>query len=354
MSTTSPAISHITIVMMENYNYSEIIGNASAPYINSLAKAHALFTNSHGVTHPSEPNYLALFSGSTQGMTSDYCPTTFSSANLATELAAKGYSFAGYSENWPASSACTAGRSSTVSSGYLYWRKHVPWEDFSNVNANSVGHLYSGPGTALTGSVNIIVPNQYDDMHDTTPAIGDAWLSKNIPAILNWDNAHNGLLIVTFDEGDNDTANHVATIMAGPMVKNGTYTQSINHYNVLRLIEDNFGLPRLGGSASAMPISGAISATGTATPAPSASATPAPITSGASLSGQITYATYFASSGEFYIKTTSGTGAWVYTNSSTQWVKNGLTVKNGDYVSMNGAWSGSTFKATSVTLKSSP
>lgn len=270
---------------MENYAYEQVIGSSSAPYTNSFARAHALFTNSHAITHPSEPNYLALFSGSTQGLASDACPVTYSGANLASELAAKGYRFSGYTENAPSGNPCTAAPSSSVVSKYLYWRKHVPWADFTNVAFGSVNHPYTGPGTAMTSSVNFVVPNICDDMHDCGVASGDAWLSRNIPAMLSYANAHNGLLIVTFDEGDYSSTNHIVTIAAGPMVHNGTYTQNINHYNVLRLIEDNFGLPLLGASASATPISGLIS--GSSTPAPSSSFVKTGSVTGAS-SGSLT------------------------------------------------------------------
>src|SRR5262245_13205440 len=69
-----PRPDHVLVVMMENTGYSSIIGSASAPYINSIASQGASFTDSHGVTHPSQPNYLALFSGSQQGVTDDTCP----------------------------------------------------------------------------------------------------------------------------------------------------------------------------------------------------------------------------------------------------------------------------------------
>jgi hypothetical protein len=88
------APAHTVIVMMENHSYSEVIGNAAAPYPNGLARQGALFTDSYGVTHPSQPNYLALFSGSTQGITSDSCPPVFTGPNLASELVKPG----GYSE----------------------------------------------------------------------------------------------------------------------------------------------------------------------------------------------------------------------------------------------------------------
>src|ERR1039458_6686697 len=91
-----PAFAHTVVVVMENHSYSEVIGSPQAPYIHALAREGALFTQSRAVSHPSEPNYLALFSGSTQGVTSDNCPETFGAANLASELIAAHRTFQGY------------------------------------------------------------------------------------------------------------------------------------------------------------------------------------------------------------------------------------------------------------------
>src|SRR5690348_1270019 len=115
-----PVPDHVIIVMEENHGYSEIIGNKSAPYINSLAAAGALFTKSYAITHPSQPNYLELFSGSNQGVTDDSCPHTFKTKNEESELLALGFTFKGYSEGLPnrGSEICTSGE---------YARKHVPW-----------------------------------------------------------------------------------------------------------------------------------------------------------------------------------------------------------------------------------
>lgn len=250
-------IAHVTVIVMENFDYEEVIGNEQAPYLNELAASNALFTNSSGVAHPSEPNYLALFSGSTQGVTSDACPLTFTGENLAAELLASGYTFDGYSEGWPGAGNPCYAAPGTVTSGYLYWRKHVPWADFTGVSLYAYSHAYAS-GTALAGSVNFIVPDICNDMHDCGVAAGDRWLSQHVPDIEAWDNAHRGLLIVTFDEGEYSATNHIATIMAGPMVNSGSYSQAINHYSVLRLIEDNFGLPHMGHSADASPIADVI------------------------------------------------------------------------------------------------
>ncbi len=248
---SGPAISHITVVIMENVDYEEIIGNSQAPYINNLASQNALLTNSHGVTYPSEPNYLALFSGSTQGITDDSCPHTFSGANLESELIANGYTFAGYSENLPANGTDCVGTPDSYASGYLYARKHNPWVNFSNVPTTNNG-LYTGPMSSYGSSVAIIVPNLCDDMHDCSIATGDAWLSQNIPSILSYDASNNGLLILTWDEGEYSSTNHIVTLLAGPMVNRGSYSQNVTHYDVLRTIESNFNIPELGGSAGAI------------------------------------------------------------------------------------------------------
>src|SRR5256885_10044214 len=93
-----PAPAHIVVAVMENHGYADVIGNPQAPFINSLASRGALFTRSYAVSHPSEPNYLALFSGSSHGVTSDQCPLSFAAPNLATGLIAAHRTFAGYSE----------------------------------------------------------------------------------------------------------------------------------------------------------------------------------------------------------------------------------------------------------------
>src|SRR4029079_15837555 len=79
-----PAFAHVVLVMEENHGYGEIVGNAAAPYINSLANGGALLPEMHGVTQSSEPNYLALFSGSTEGVTDD-AAHTFDAPNLGAQ-----------------------------------------------------------------------------------------------------------------------------------------------------------------------------------------------------------------------------------------------------------------------------
>ena len=108
-----PRPDHVVIVMFENTSAGSIIGNPSAPYFNQLAGSGANFTNSFAIEHPSQPNYLDLFSGSNQGVTDDSCPHTFSTTNEGAQLIAKGLTFTGYSESLPSagSTVCTSGTS---------------------------------------------------------------------------------------------------------------------------------------------------------------------------------------------------------------------------------------------------
>src|SRR5437588_1832730 len=111
LAVTVPQFDHIVVVVEENRPYSAIIGNSVAPFINKLARNGALFTRSFGITHPSQPNYLGLFSGSTQGVTNSDCPLNFSGASLGGELIAAGKTFVGYAEGLPGvgSNVCAAG-----------------------------------------------------------------------------------------------------------------------------------------------------------------------------------------------------------------------------------------------------
>ena len=250
---TLPRPDHIVLMMEENHAFSEIIGSSSAPYINSLAKQGALFTNSHGVTHPSEPNYLALFSGSTQGISNDSCPHTFAGPDLGGELIKAGLSFSGYSESMPSVgfTGCFAPTSSQ-----LYARKHNPWVNFTDVPSNDNQPFTNFPTDFTTlPSISIVVPNQQDDMHSGSIQQGDTWLKNHIDSYVQWAKTHNSLLIVTWDEDDGSASNQIPTFFVGPMVKAGQYSESINHYNVLRTLEAIYGLPFANNSANVTTIS---------------------------------------------------------------------------------------------------
>jgi acid phosphatase len=238
------------IVMMENHSYQQIISSPQAGYLRFLARHGALFTRSHAVAHPSEPNYLALFSGSTHGVASDACPLSFRGRNLGADLIAAGRSFAGYSEDLPAagSLACSSGE---------YARKHVPWTDFRNVPRSDSRPLRRFPASlARLPTVSFVIPNLCHDMHDCSVGTGDAWLRAHLHRYVTWARTHDSLLIVTWDEDDGAAANHIPTIFYGPMVRPGRYAQRITHYRVLRTIEAAYRLRPDGRAAAVQPITG--------------------------------------------------------------------------------------------------
>ena len=245
-----PTPSHVVIVMEENHSYSDIIGNTSqAPYMNQLAGEGALMTSSFAITHPSEPNYMALFAGSTFGLSSDACPVSEgTTANLGSELLAAGDTFKGYSEGLPStgSTVCTSGK---------YARKHSPWINFSNVpGADSLPFSSFPTSYASLPTVSFVIPNLNDDMHDGTIAQADTWLKNNMSAYATWAQSNNSLLIVTWDEDDSTENNQIPTIFVGQGVTAGHYSETVNHYNILATIEKMYGLAAVGSSSSASPI----------------------------------------------------------------------------------------------------
>ena len=251
-----PKPDHVVVVIEENHSFSDIIGSSSAPYINSLAAQGAEFTQSFAVAHPSEPNYLALFAGSTEGLSSDSCPHTYTTANLGSELITAGDTFTGYSESMPSVgyTGCTSGE---------YARKHNPWVNFTNVPTADNQPFTAFPSNfASLPTVSVVVPNLLDDMHDGTVQAGDTWLQNNIDGYAQWAKTHNSDLIVTWDEDDNSSGNQIPTIAVGANVKPGTYNETINHYNVLRTIEDFYNLSYAGSSSTATPITDAFTSGG--------------------------------------------------------------------------------------------
>ncbi|MFB9839108.1 alkaline phosphatase family protein [Actinoallomurus acaciae] len=248
-----PTPDHTVVVMMENHAYSQVIGSSSAPYINSLKTGGANLTASYAITHPSQPNYFAIFSGSTQGITDDGCYTPgFSSApNLASELAAAGESWASYNETLP-------GQGSTTCSSGRYARKHNPWFGFGNVPTSTARTFAQFPADYTTlPKVSFVTPNLCSDMHDCSVPTGDTWLQNNLGAYATWAKTHNSVLIVTFDEDNSLSGNKIPTVLYGQPVKAGSSTSTkYTHYNVLRTIEDMYGTSHAGNAASAADITG--------------------------------------------------------------------------------------------------
>jgi acid phosphatase len=236
----------VVVVIEENHSFSRVMKSPRTPYIRQLAARGASFKNAHSFGHPSQPNYLALFSGSNQDVRGNSCPNSFTTPNLASELIAAGFTFGGYAESLPeiGSSICRA------SGGYV--RRHNPWSNFTNVPATLNLPFASFPTDyARLPTVSFVVPNVRNDMHSGSMSRADGWLRDWLGGYVEWAQTHNSLLIVTWDEGHGD---HIPTIFVGPMVPPGEYDESVDHYRVLRSIEAMYGLPAIGHAVDTTPI----------------------------------------------------------------------------------------------------
>jgi hypothetical protein len=249
--------SHVVIVVMENAEYGEVIGSSEAPYVNALARRYALATQSFAITHPSLPNYLALTSGSTHGVSSDCTDCHVSATNIVDQLESAGISWAAYLEDVP--KPCFHGASA---GGYA--KKHNPFIYYDDIAASAsrcgrlvgFGRLSEALRSGRLPTYAWITPNLCDDGHDCGVAAGDRFLARTVPALLRELGPH-GFIVLTWDEGGSDQGccgaargGHVATIVAGPDVRRGGRMQHpIDHFGVLATIEQVLGLAPLAGGA---------------------------------------------------------------------------------------------------------
>jgi phosphatidylinositol-3-phosphatase len=222
--------------------------------VNRLVRRYGLAANSYGVRHPSLPDYLALTSGSTHGIDSDCTGCHVSARNVVDQLEAAGISWKAYMEDMP--QPCFGGASAR---GYA--KKHNPFAYYDDVAANRARCHKIVPFEQLATDLRrgalptyvFISPNLCNDMHDCSVATGDRFLARLVPVLLRALGPE-GYLVLTWDEGISDhdccggsRGGHIATIVAGPLVRRGARAAGpLDHYGVLRTVEDSLGLPRLG------------------------------------------------------------------------------------------------------------
>lgn len=262
-----PIPDHIVILIYENKAYDQIIGSSSAPYINELAtnSNSALFTNSYGIEHPSQPNYIDFYSGCNQGVTHNNIPEgqPFTTPNLGSQLLNSGRTFITYSEDLPEVGF------NGMESGY-YARRHNPAANWMGTGENQIPPETNQPFSAFPTSdfsllpdVCFVIPNVMNDMHDGSISTGDEWYYIHLSDYVEWAQTNNSLFILTFDEDNYNNGNHITTIFSGPMMNGGAYSDSINHYSVLRTIEELYGLSYICNADSVNTINNCWNITGT-------------------------------------------------------------------------------------------
>ena len=269
-SATVPQVQHVAIVVLENANYSDVVGTSSMPYLNSLLNKGSLAGQYYANSHPSIPNYFMMTTG--QAVTNDDgFSGVVSIDNVPRELTAAGKSWKVYAESIPSPGYLGGNQS-------LYLRRHNPFSFFSDVQQSSAQTADIVPFTQFSSDVSAaslpnfswIVPNSIDDAHycsdGTTTSCtlssrlqtADQWLQNNIaPLLLSSSFQQSGLLVITFDESASDITNgggHVATVLLGTHVKAGYVgNTSYDHRSLLSLSMKALGVPNIPNGADTAP-----------------------------------------------------------------------------------------------------
>jgi acid phosphatase len=269
-----PRPDHVVVVVEEDHSYDQILGASTvappadpalwtwippqltqAPYIQQLASLGASFTNAHSVGHKNQTDYQALLSGLPAQANPDKPLTDPNAPNLASELIAANMTFGGYSESLPA----TGYSGGDVG---LYTQVHNPWVELHNIPATDNLPFSQFPKDyAKLPTVSFVVPNNAGNMHGGLISTADDWLNHNLSGYADWALKHNSLLIVTWDES-HTKSNSIPTLFFGPMVESGKIATSITQLNILRTLEDMYGLTPTGNAANVAPITQAFMPSG--------------------------------------------------------------------------------------------
>jgi phosphatidylinositol-3-phosphatase len=273
---------HVFVIMMENTGYQALVGNPNAPWINQAIAKYGVATNYYGVTHPSQPNYIAATSGATNGVNDDN-DITVDVPNIVDQLESHGKTWKGYMQSY---SLCNGNPLAHACGNQLYERKHNPFITYKDVQTNPsrVANIvdFSQFGTDLANNTvpdySWISPDQCNDMHGraATPAdpcdfsqvpslirAGDTFLANTVAAIQAspaWNG--NSVIFVTWDESDftgsptdfgfgdtsgccdaNPGGGHVLTLVLSHSDHQARSSNvAYNHYSMLRTIEDGWRL----------------------------------------------------------------------------------------------------------------
>jgi len=252
-----PSFDHVVVIVFENKEREGVLGNRSAQTFNRYAKRFADLTAYYAVTHPSLPNYIALVSGSRQRISSNCTQCIVDAPNLADSLEAAGRTWKTYAEGlpFPGFTGAATGR---------YVKKHNPFLYFRGIVDDATRRTRVVPLAQLAVDLRaqalpdfaLLVPDLCNSMHDCGIPVGDAWLRRIVPPLLKLPKT---AIFVVFDEGRTHErgGGHTPGLVLGTAVRSGSRFRALSgHYEVLRTIEEAWGLPLLGASARVRPITG--------------------------------------------------------------------------------------------------
>jgi Phosphoesterase family len=276
----------VVIIVLENGDYEVAVKDKN---LAALAAKGASFSNFHALFHPSYPNYVAMIAGTDFGIhrrgryfadRQVNFPNDAAHKTIADRLIANGLDFKNYVEELPEGNCPYRIDNQHVAKRKAgdYVRRHVPFLSFGEVQekwCDRVVRVDSTKSNSLLGGDNFFVrdakqglvaysfysPNMNDDGHNTNVGVAGAWLSTFLEKTFPEKLRKGTLVIVTFDESDRNGDNRIFTLFLGDMVKDPSQLdpkvldRQYTHYNVLRTIEDNFGLqPLAEGDRDAAPI----------------------------------------------------------------------------------------------------
>jgi phospholipase C len=232
----------VFLIVMENKSAQEAL---SGPFTASLAARYGVANNYHAVTHPSVPNYLALTSGSTWGITDDSYHV-LPKQDLGTQLTKAGIPWRAYMEG--------LGDGGCLNSPVPYDPGHNPFAYYGGACSTNVVPLtaLAGDLAGKTARFSWITPDMCHDTHNCPVAVGDQWLHQTVGEITSsavWKN--NGVLFVTWDEDDGSATNQVLTLEVASGYGHAQSGTPYDHYSLLATIEDMMGVARLGAAAQA-------------------------------------------------------------------------------------------------------
>jgi hypothetical protein len=243
-----PAVyQHVIWIVFENHSYGEIIGSSAAPYINSVASQCGLATAYKAVAHPSLPNYIAMTSGGTQGVTDDRAPSAhpLTAASIFSQAGTGGWK--SLEESMPTNCDLTDANRYAV--------RHNPAAYYTNVRTACAGQdIPLGSTPDISGRFTFVTPNLCNDMHDCSVSTGDTWLSTFLPKILSSSTYRSGgtAVFIVWDEDDNSAGNSVPLLVVSPYTARGTrYGVAVSHYALLRTTQGMLGLGCLGAACTA-------------------------------------------------------------------------------------------------------
>jgi phosphatidylinositol-3-phosphatase len=253
---------HVFVVVEENHNYSDVVANMSAPYLNGLINQYGLASNYFANAHPSIPNYFMLTTGQILTLIDAETPQSFpvSDDNIVRELIAAGKTWKSYAEDLP-----NVGYTGGDTGNYAVRHNPLAYMTDAQNNSTQVKNLVPFTQfsvdlpTANLPEYSFIVPNLCNDAHDCPLATADAWLKTNIdPVIQSPVFQKDGLLIIVFDEADTldltAGGGHVAAVIVSPLGKRGYKSIALyQHQSVLRLTLEGLGVTKLPGNAATAP-----------------------------------------------------------------------------------------------------